>query len=185
MGRIAFVFLMFLTLCFDSALQLHGQEEVATGPVTPTIRAPDPSDPSDPGVQPASSLAKSEVGDAAAELGAKNATNEAATSLARPKKPQNIWEELVANPLNYLLLLLVCVYVYLMFLQPKAGRKEQREQVERLKNLKKNDRVVTISGIHGIVSNINTEAGTITLRVDENSNAKLTIDRMSIRTVLS
>ena len=182
MGRIAFVFLMFLTLCFDSALQLHGQEETTIGPTTPTIRAPDPSD---PGVQPVGLPSKSEVGDAAADLEVKNATNGAENSLARPKKPQNIWEELVSNPLNYLLLLLVSVYVYLMFLQPKAGRKEQREQVERLKNLKKNDRVVTISGIHGIVSNINTEAGTITLRVDENSNAKLTVDRMSIRTVLS
>lgn len=182
MGRIAFVFLMVLTLCFDTALQLHGQEETTKGPITPTIRAPDPSDPGDAS---ASSPAKSEVGDAAAELGLKNATNGAANPLAGPKKPQNIWDELFSNPLNYLLLLLVCVYVYLMFLQPKAGRKEQREQVERLKNLKKNDRVVTISGIHGIVSNINTEAGTITLRVDENSNAKLTIDRMSIRTVLS
>jgi preprotein translocase subunit YajC len=182
MGRIAFVFLMFLTLCFDSALQLHGQEEITKGPATPTIRAPDPSD---PGVAPAGSPAKSEVGDAAAELGVKNAMNGAENPLSKPKKPQNLWDELFSNPLNYLLLLVVCVYVYLLFLRPKAGGKEQREQVERLKNLKKNDRVVTTSGIHGIVSNINIEAGTITLRVDENSNAKLTIDRMSIRTVLS
>ena len=182
MGRIAFVFLMFLTLCFDSALELHGQEEVAKGPVTPTIRALDPSETGDAS---SNSPAKSEVGDASAELGVQNATNGAANALAKPKKPQNFWDELSSNPLNYLLLLVVCVYVYLMFLQPKAGRKEQREQVERLKNLKKNDRVVTTAGIHGIVSNINVEAGTITLRVDENSNAKLTIDRMSIRTVLS
>ena len=182
MGRFAFVFLMFLTLCFDSTLQLHGQEEVAKGPVTPSIRAVVPIDAVDAS---ANSPAKSEVGDSAVDLGMKNVTNGAATPLIKPKKPQNLWDELFSNPLNYILLLVVCVYVYLMFLQPKAGRKEQREQVERLKNLKKNDRVVTTSGIHGIVSNINIEAGTITLRVDENSNAKLTIDRMSIRTVLS
>jgi len=182
MGRIAFVFLMFLTLCFDSALQLHGQEEITKGPVPPSIRAPDPSDLGDAS---AGSPAKSEVGDAEAELGVKNATNRDANPLAKPKKPQNLWDELFSNPLNYLLLLVLCVYVYLLFLRPKAGGKEQREQIERLKNLKKNDRVVTTSGIHGIVSNINVEAGTITLRVDENSNAKLTIDRMSIRTVLS
>ena len=78
----------------------------------------------------------------------------------------------------------MCVYVYLLFLRPSAGRKESREQMEKLKNLKKNDRVVTTAGIHGIVSNINSEAGTITLRVDENTNTKLTIDRLSIRTVL-
>ena len=135
MGRIAFVFLMVLTLCFDSALQLHGQEEVAKGPVPPTIRAPDPVDAGDIS---ASSPAKSEVGDAAAESGVENATNGAANALTKPKKPQNPWDELFSNPLNYLLLLVVCVYVYLLFLRPKAGGKEHREQIERLKNLKKN-----------------------------------------------
>ena len=83
MGRIAFVFLMFLTLCFDSALQLHGQEEITKGPVTPTIRAPDPSDTGDAS---ASSPAKSEVGDAAAELGVKIAMNGAENPLSKPKK---------------------------------------------------------------------------------------------------
>ena len=107
-----------------------------------------------------------------------------ATVTVNPKKKLTLTEELFSNPLNYLLLLIVCVYVYLLFLRPSAGRKESREQMEKLKNLKKNDRVVTTAGIHGIVSNINSEAGTITLRVDENTNTKLTIDRLSIRTVL-
>lgn len=180
MGRFAFVFLMILKLSFDSTMLLHGQEEVATGPVTPSMRAADPSDAISAA---ASSPTKPEGGDSAGELGAKNATNGDVTSLLKLKKPQNPWDELFSNPLNYLLLLVLCVYAYLMFLRPKSGLREQREQLERLKNLKKNDRVVTTSGIHGIVSNINIEAGTITLRVDENSNSKLTIDRMSIRTV--
>lgn len=182
MGRFAFVFLMILKLSLDSTLQLHGQEEVGKGPVTPTIRALDPSD--SVGAA-ASSPTKAEGGDSAVELGIKNAANGDESPVLKPKKPLNPWDELFSNPLNYLLLLVLCVYAYLMFLRPKTGSKEQREQVERLKNLKKNDRVVTTSGIHGIVSNINTDAGTITLRVDENSNSKLTIDRMSIRTVLS
>jgi len=171
---------MILKLSFDSTLLLHGQEEVAKGPITPSLRAADLSEATGAA---ASSPTKPDGDDSAAELGVKNTANGDGTSLLKLKKPQNPWDELFSNPLNYLLLLALCVYAYLMFLRPRTGIKEQREHLERLKNLKKNDRVVTTSGIHGIVSNINIEAGTITLRVDENSNSKLTIDRMSIRTV--
>jgi preprotein translocase subunit YajC len=70
-----------------------------------------------------------------------------------------------------------------MLLVPKAGRKEQKLLQERLSNLKKNDRVVLSSGIHGIVANVNADAGTVTVRVDEGTNAKLTVDRAAIRSV--
>lgn len=59
----------------------------------------------------------------------------------------------------------------------------QKALQERLANLKKNDRVVLSSGIHGVVANINAEAGTVTVRVDESTNTRLTVDRASIRSV--
>ena len=94
-------------------------------------------------------------------------------------------EEFFSSPMSYFLVLVFCLYIYLMFIQPRGARNEKQSQLLRLNNLKKNDRVVTTAGIHGIVSNINSDAGTVTLRVDENSNAKLTIDRDSIRSVAS
>jgi len=102
-----------------------------------------------------------------------------------PKSKAGLLEEILSSPLNYILVLVMCFYVYLLFVRPRNSRQEKKLLVERMNNLKKNDRVVTTSGIHGIVSNINTDAGTVTLRVDENSNAKLTIDRDSIRSVAS
>jgi preprotein translocase subunit YajC len=101
------------------------------------------------------------------------------------KKKSTLLEELFANPWNYLLVLVIGLYVYLLFLRPNPARKEQREQFEKIKNLKKNDRVVTNAGIHGVVSNINNEAGTVTLRIDESTNTKMTVERMSIRSVAS
>jgi|GEM_PF-747254 len=101
------------------------------------------------------------------------------------KKKQSFAEEFFSSPLNYFAVLVVCLYVYLMFVQPRGARNEKKLTLARLSNLKKNDRVVTSAGIHGIVSNVNTEAGTVTLRVDENSNAKLTIDRDAIKSVAS
>jgi preprotein translocase YajC subunit len=105
--------------------------------------------------------------------------------LANPVKgtgSQGFFESFLNNPLNLILLMFVALYLVLLLL-PKPGRKEQKALEERLANLKKNDRVVLSSGIHGIVANINAEAGTITLRVDEGSNAKLTVDRSAIRSV--
>ncbi|MBU6174971.1 MAG: preprotein translocase subunit YajC [Planctomycetes bacterium] len=106
-------------------------------------------------------------------------------ALANPVKgtgSQGFFESFLNNPLNLILLMFVALYVVLLLL-PKPGRKEQKALEERLANLKKNDRVVLSSGIHGIVANINAEAGTITLRVDEGSNAKITVDRSAIRSV--
>lgn len=96
-------------------------------------------------------------------------------------KPSLI-ESLLGNPMNLILLMFVALYVFLLF-GPKAGRKEEKAMKERLANLKKNDRVVLTSGIHGIVANIHSEAGTVTLKVDDTANVKLTVDRASIRSV--
>lgn len=99
------------------------------------------------------------------------------------RKKASFAEEFFSSPLNYFAVLVVCLYVYLMFVKPQGSRNVKKLNLQRLINLKKNDRVVTSAGIHGIVSSINSDAGTVTLRVDENSNAKLTIDRDSIRSV--
>jgi preprotein translocase subunit YajC len=103
------------------------------------------------------------------------------TATLRPAKTGFV-EAFLNNPLNLILVLFVAFYLFLLFV-PKANRKEQKVLQERLSNLKKNDRVVLSSGIHGIVANVNADAGTVTVRVDEGTNAKLTVDRAAIRSV--
>ncbi len=97
---------------------------------------------------------------------------------------QNIASTLFSNPLSYMLIFLLAFYVLLIIPQQRAIRRQQKEKTDRLTSLKKNDRIVTASGIHAVVTNINSEAGTITVRIDENSNAKLTINRDTVQTVL-
>ena len=127
----------------------------------------------------------SESDTVAATVGVDPQTKSTPESATRLKIRSSLLEEFFSSPLNYFLVLVVCLYVYLMFVQPRGARQEKKLQMQRLNNLKKNDRVVTSAGIHGIVSNINTDAKTVTLRVDEGSNTKLTIDRDSIRSVAS
>ena len=69
------------------------------------------------------------------------------------------------GPLTMLTPLLVMVGVfYLLVFRPQAKARKELESM--VKNLKKNDQVVTSGGIFGTVVNVKPEA--VTLRVDDN-----------------
>ena len=71
---------------------------------------------------------------------------------------------------------------YLIILKPDQKRRKQQEQM--LTSLKKNDRILTHSGVYGKVVNIHTDAGDVTIKVDENSNTRMKITRSSIGQLL-
>jgi preprotein translocase subunit YajC len=62
---------------------------------------------------------------------------------------------------------------YFMILRPE--RRKATGQRSRLDMLKKNDRVVTIGGIYGLVMSVNREADEVTLKIDEATNTKLRV----------
>jgi preprotein translocase subunit YajC len=85
-------------------------------------------------------------------------------------------------PTFFLPVLLIGILFYFMLIRPE--RKKSAEQADMLKTLKKNDHVVTIGGIFGTVVNVNEVADVVTLRVDENSNAKLRVRRSAISAIV-
>ncbi len=60
-----------------------------------------------------------------------------------------------------------------MILRPE--RRKQQTVQSRLESLKKNDQVVTIGGIYGVVVNVNRESDEVTLKIDEATNAKMRV----------
>jgi preprotein translocase subunit YajC len=86
-------------------------------------------------------------------------------------------------PLIYQLapLLIIIALFYFLFIVPQ--RREKRLREEMMSKLKKNDRVITNAGIIATVTNIKDEE--ITLRIDETSNARLTVLRSSIGRILA
>ncbi len=88
----------------------------------------------------------------------------------------NPFLEFFASPINLLLL----SAILFMFIVARPQQKQRKEQEQALSGLKKNDRVVTNSGIHGIVVQTNAEEGTVTLRIDENTQARMTVNRDTI-----
>ena len=74
---------------------------------------------------------------------------------------------------------LMFVVFYFLLIRPQQKRSKQRNAM--LASVKKNDKVITIGGIHGTIVDITDEK--VTLRVNENT--KMTFERSAINGVES
>jgi preprotein translocase subunit YajC len=74
-------------------------------------------------------------------------------------------------------LLMIVVFGYFLLFLPQKRERQKQEQFH--KNLKKNDRVVTIGGVVGTIVNIEPEGKLITLKVDDNT--RMTFVREAIQ----
>jgi preprotein translocase subunit YajC len=80
-------------------------------------------------------------------------------------------------------LAVIMVLFYFMLIRPQK-RKEQALRA-MVSNIKENDRVVTIGGIHGVVTNVQRDADRVTIRVDESTGAKLRVNMSAVARVLT
>ncbi len=82
---------------------------------------------------------------------------------------------------TFILPMMLALLVMMMLMRP---RKTDTKHKERLKELKKNDRVVTAGGILGTVISMREDTNYVTLRIDESTNTKLQILKSSIVKVI-
>jgi preprotein translocase subunit YajC len=94
--------------------------------------------------------------------------------LAQNGGPERLW---------WVPLLIIGVLFYFMLIRPE--KRKRAELNEMLRNLKKNDRVVTIGGIHGTIVNVQEGSEEVTIRVDENTNTRLRVQRNSVAQVVT
>jgi preprotein translocase subunit YajC len=77
---------------------------------------------------------------------------------------------------------MICMVVIFYFMAIRPQSKRQKELANLVAALKTGDKVVTSSGIHGIISNIK-EGSTLMLKIAD--NVKIEIDKSSIATVVA
>jgi preprotein translocase subunit YajC len=82
------------------------------------------------------------------------------------------------------LLPFAAIFVLFYFLLIRPQKREQARRQDMLGAVKKNDRIVTVGGIYGVVTNIHREADEVTIKVDEATNTKLRITLSSVGRVL-
>ena len=71
---------------------------------------------------------------------------------------------------------------YFLFIRPMKQKEQEARNL--VQSLKENDRVITIGGIHGVVTNVQREADRVTIRVDESTGAKLKLNLSAIARVV-
>ncbi len=76
-------------------------------------------------------------------------------------------------------MLLIFVIFYFLLIRPQ--KKEQKKTEQMIALLKKGDKIITIGGIHGVVSS--TKEKTVVIKVDD--NCKMEINRTAVGVVLS
>ncbi len=73
----------------------------------------------------------------------------------------------------------IILMVGLLWWMSRSQKKQQKQRQEQLDSLKIGDNVVTIGGLHGVISEINKEKGTVVLDCE---GIYLEFDRPAIKT---
>ena len=79
-------------------------------------------------------------------------------------------------PMLFMLVALVAMW----FFMSRSQKKQQQERKNLLENMKAGDEVVTIGGLHGVLSEVNTEKSTVIIDCE---GIFLEFERSAIRTV--
>jgi len=75
------------------------------------------------------------------------------------------------------------IFLIFYFLMIRPQRKTEKERQAMLKALKKNDKVVTIGGIHGVVANVGEKK--VVLKIDESKDVRVNFSRSAIARVVA
>ncbi len=87
------------------------------------------------------------------------------------------------NPLTSFIIMMVVLFGIMWLLMIRPQRKRDRQRREMLERVTKNDKVVTVGGIHGSVRWV--KGDEVMLLVDESNNTKLRMSLSAISRILS
>ena len=83
------------------------------------------------------------------------------------------------DPIIGLILPFAAIFLIFYFLVLRPQSKKRKETKVYLEGLKKGDRVITIGGMHGVITAIREDSGTLTLKVDDDT--KIEFDKAAVR----
>jgi preprotein translocase subunit YajC len=80
------------------------------------------------------------------------------------------------------LVMIALMFGILWFLMIRPQRQREAKRREMLNQVKKSDHVVTVGGIHGVVTQI--RGDDLVLKVDEAANVKITVTKSAVARVI-
>jgi preprotein translocase subunit YajC len=80
------------------------------------------------------------------------------------------------SPLVYQILFMwlpIGLLFYFLLIRPQSKERAKRQGM--ISQLKENDRIVTVGGMYGTVTNVHREADEVTIRVDDKNNTRIRV----------
>jgi len=77
-----------------------------------------------------------------------------------------------------MLFAIMAAFIVMMFMQSRNAKKEKLAFQTWIDSLKKNDRIITKGGIHGIITSVKDDS--IVIKIDEDKGIKMTISKDSV-----
>jgi len=97
---------------------------------------------------------------------------------SEPQQPRGIFDGLTGNPL---LFIMIGGFILLYLFMGRGRRKQEAKRKEMLAGLKKGDKVTSIGGIVGTISDVREDE--VTVKVDDTNNVRMKFARWAIRGV--
>ncbi len=85
------------------------------------------------------------------------------------------------NPMMSFLPLLIIMFAIMYFLIIRPQKTKEKKRLEMISNVRKQDRIVTTGGVHGVVTSV--KENEVLIRVDDAKYVKLKIDKSAITSV--
>ncbi len=85
------------------------------------------------------------------------------------------------NPMMQFLPLMVIMFAVMYFLIIRPQKQKEKKRQEMIANVRKQDRIVTAGGVHGVV--VSVKENEVIVRIDDTKDVKIKVDKSAITSV--
>lgn len=85
------------------------------------------------------------------------------------------------NPMMQFLPLMVIMFAVMYFLIIRPQKQKEKKRQEMISNVRKQDRIVTAGGVHGIC--VSVKENEVVVRVDDAKDVKIKVDKSALTSV--
>ncbi len=85
------------------------------------------------------------------------------------------------NPMMQFLPLMVIMFAVMYFLIIRPQKQKEKKRLEMISNVRKQDRIVTAGGVHGVVVSVKEDE--VIVRIDDAKDVKVKVDKSALTSV--
>ncbi len=85
------------------------------------------------------------------------------------------------NPMMQFLPLMIIMFAVMYFLIIRPQKQKEKKRQEMISNVRKQDRIVTAGGVHGVV--VTVKENNVIVRVDDAKDVKIKVDKSALTSV--